>query len=297
MVLWVYKYPYLLFTARKNPMESNPLKQYFRQPSVYVRLPSQGKFWPKDSLNMPANGELPVLPMTTMDEITYRTPDALFNGSAVVSVIQSCMPNITDAWHTPSTDIDTLLISVRIATYGHTLDISSRCPACQTEHDFGLDLRGVMDQIQCPDYTKPLIIGDLEIWFKPMTYHDINTNNLAQFEDQKTMQALESPEVDEDTRLKTMGNMLKKLTAITTQALGQNIAMVKTPAAQVIDPEHIRDWLMNCDKNMFNRVRDYVLELRRSTEVKPVSITCPNCANKYDQAWTLDMTTFFEDAS
>ena len=49
-------------------MESNPLKQYFRQPSVYVRLPSQGKFWPKDSLNMPANGELPVLPMTTMDE-------------------------------------------------------------------------------------------------------------------------------------------------------------------------------------------------------------------------------------
>ena len=278
-------------------MDSNPLKQYFRQPAIYIRLPSRGRSWPKDAIDIPANEELPVLPMTTMDEITYRTPDALFNGSAMVSVIQSCVPNIKDAWYTPSTDIDALLIAIRIATYGHNLDITTRCPACETESDFSIDLRGVMDQISAPDYSKPLILGDLEIWFKPMTYNDINANNLAQFEDQKGMQSLENAEMPDDQRLKTMSDMLKKLTAITTRALTQNIALVKTPQAQVIDPEHILEWLSNCEKNTFNRVRDHVVELRRSTEIKPIHVTCPACQHEHDQQFTLDMTTFFEDAS
>jgi hypothetical protein len=59
---------------------SNPLRQYFRQPAIYLRLPTEGKHWPSEALDMPANKELPVLPMTAIDEITYRTPDGLFNG-------------------------------------------------------------------------------------------------------------------------------------------------------------------------------------------------------------------------
>ena len=55
---------------------------------------------------MPENRELPVYPMTAIDEITYRTPDALFNGQAVVNVIHSCVPNIKNAWEIPGTDLD-----------------------------------------------------------------------------------------------------------------------------------------------------------------------------------------------
>ena len=90
--------------------QPNPLSQYFRQPAIHIRLPSGGQFYPVGSINMPPNGELPVLPMTAVDEITYRTPDALFNGSAVISVIQSCVPAIRNAWVMPSTDIDAVQI-------------------------------------------------------------------------------------------------------------------------------------------------------------------------------------------
>ena len=104
-------------------LPNNPLTQYFRQPAIYIRLPSQGKFYPNGSLNMPPNGELPVLPMTSVDEITYRTPDALFNGSATVSVIKSCVPNIRDPWVMPSADMDAVLVGIRIASYGHDMDM------------------------------------------------------------------------------------------------------------------------------------------------------------------------------
>jgi len=278
-------------------MDSNPLKQYFRQPAIYIRLPSNGQFYPPGTLNMPANGELPVLPMTTMDEIRYRTPDALFNGTATVDVIQSCVPNILDGWAVPNVDIDTILIAIRIATFGHDLSIGTQCPACSTEADYGVDLRKVMENIRAPDFREAYGLNDLEIFLHPMTYRDINENNMQQFQDQKALQALEDPATTDQQRGQIMADMLAKLTAITTQALAQNIAMIKTPQAMVTDRAHITEWLANCDRTTFTAVKDRILAVKTESEIKPLPIKCTNCGHQYDQPFTLDMTTFFGDAS
>lgn len=278
-------------------MNSNPLSQYFRQPAIYIRLPSNGKFYPAGSLEKTENGEYPIFPMTTLDEITYRTPDALFNGTAVVSVIQSCMPNIKNAWNMPSIDIDTVLVAIRIATYGHSLDISTRCPKCTTEADYGLDLRGVLDQIKAPDYDNRLELGDLEVYLHPMNYKQMTDNSLSQFEDQKILQMMQDSEVSEKDKLNQISEVLKKITTVTTRALSQNIAMVKTPNSQVTDSNHITEWLANCDRNRFNKIRDFIIDTKNRSELQPLHIKCGNCQHEYDQAYTLDMTNFFEAAS
>ncbi len=278
-------------------MSNNPLQNYFRKPSIYVRLPSGGQHYPDGALEVTENGEYPVLPMTTLDEITYRTPDALFNGQAVVSVIQSCVPNIKDAWKVPGMDVDTLLIAIRIATYGHQMDISTKCPACNTDNDYGVDLRGLLDQIKSPDYTQPMTQGDLEIFFTPMSYKQMNDNNLVQFEEQRALQALNNPEVSEQQRARALGEALTKITSITTRALAQNIKTVKTPHALVNDPKHIMEWLSNCDRQSFNRIRDYIIENKRVGEIPPLKLKCNACSTEYDQPITLDMANFFEDAS
>ena len=95
---------------------NNPLRQYFRQPAIYIKLPSQGKYYPPGTLNSSVTGEYPVYPMTAIDEITYRTPDAMFNGQATVNVIQSCVPDIKDAWQMQAIDMDTVLVAIRIAS-------------------------------------------------------------------------------------------------------------------------------------------------------------------------------------
>jgi len=163
---------------------NNPLKQYFRQPAIYIRLPSKGNFYPPGTLDMPPNGEIPVLPMTAIDEISYRTPDALFNGAAMVDVIQSCVPNIKNAWAIPAVDVDTILVGIRLASHGHDLDSSSQCPECKNDHEFTIDLRVLLDGIQAPDYNTCVRHGDLEFYFRPMTYQDLNANNQLQFEHQ-----------------------------------------------------------------------------------------------------------------
>src|SRR5210317_1267823 len=128
----------------------NPLQKYFRQPAIYIKLPSEGRYWPQGSIEMTPNRELSVYPMTAMDEITNRTADGLFNGQSVVSVIQSCIPHIKDAWQVPSVDLDTILVSIRIASYGHEMEFESKCPHCQEPNQFGLDLRTVLEQIAMP---------------------------------------------------------------------------------------------------------------------------------------------------
>jgi len=278
-------------------MEQNPLRQYFRQPAVYVRLPSQGRFYPDGALVQTPDNEYPVLPMTTMDEITYRTPDALFNGSAVVSVIESCMPNIRDAWRVPSVDIDTILVAIRIATYGHTMDITTRCPNCSTESDYSVDLRRVMERIRAPDYDAPLEIDDLKIFFKTMDYTQINENSMRQFEDQKTMQVLQDADLDDKQKLTQLGEVLKKITEFTSLAMAQNIDRIQTPDHVVTNTDHILELLVNSDRNLFSKIRARIIEIKQSSELRPLDMKCNNCGHEYQQTYTLDMTSFFADAS
>ncbi len=278
-------------------MSNNPLKQYFRQPAIYIRLPSQGKFYPPGTINMPPTSELPVYPMTAIDEITYRTPDALFNGQATVNVLQSCVPDIKDVWSTPAMDIDTLLIAIRIASYGHDMDFGTKCPKCSHECEHTVDLRGVLDRMKTPDYNKSLNSGDVEIFFRPMTYKNINDNNALQYENQKLLQMLPDSEIPDTDKMSALGAALKRITDITVQALAQSIAVIKTPQALVSEPEYIDEFLKNCDRELFNRVRDLIVELKEQAEMPPMKLVCPECTNEYEQAVTLDMSSFFVPAS
>jgi transcriptional regulator NrdR family protein len=277
---------------------SNPLSQYFRQPSIYIKLPSGGQFYPAGALDMPPNGELPVLPMTAIDEITYRTPDALYNGSATVSVINSCCPSIRDAWEIPSMDLDTVLIGIRIASYGHEMEFHSTCPKCNHEAERVADLRMVLDQIKRPDYSQTVRHGDIEIYLRPMSYKNLNDNNRVQFEQQKILQTVtENNDVPEMEKMNALSTALQRVTELTVHSIAQSIGAIKTPTALVSEPEFISEFLKNCDRSLFNRVRDTIVDLKSMSEMQPMDLTCPECSHNYKQYITMDMTSFFGEAS
>jgi hypothetical protein len=276
---------------------NNPLRQYFRQPSIYIRLPSGGKFYPEGTLDLPPNGEIPVLPMTAVDEISYRTPDALFNGSAMVNVIQSCVPNIRDPWNIPAMDVDTILLGIRVASYGHDMELNTTCQTCKHESTYGVDLRNVLDHIKTPDYDQSVRHRDLEFYFRPMTYKNLNENNQMQFEQQKLLNVLPDSEIPEADKISAINDALRKITTMTIDALCQSISAVKTPQALVTEPEFIRELMQNCDRNVFNSVRDKIIELKTQAELQSLDITCPECQHNYKQSFTLDMTSFFAAAS
>lgn len=275
-----------------NP-NSNPLSQFFRQPAIYIRLPSQGKGWPTGSLDLGANGELPVYPMTAMDEITYRTPDALFNGEAVTSVIQSCIPNIRDAWSIPACDLDTILVSIRIASYGNSMDIDTTCPACQSESQYGLDLRTVIDKIRSDDYAKPLVVGDLTMYFRPLNYREITANSVLQFEQQKTVQILSDANTPDENKVQQINRMMRSMMEATVTVLSQSIREIRTPTAVVQETDQILEFMQKCDRGIFTQIKDRVIQMREVSEIRPLKLRCQSCQHEYEQAFTLDNARFF----
>jgi hypothetical protein len=277
-------------------LPNNPLTQYFRQPAIYIQLPSGGKFYPAGALNLPPNGEIPILPMTSVDEITYRTPDALFNGTATVNVIKSCVPAIRDPWAMPSVDLDAVLVGIRIASYGHAMDLDVQCPACNTNDEISVDLRAVNDRLKIGDYDKPLTIGDLEIWFQPINYKSVNENSRMQFEQQQAMRVLDS-DAEEKIKLEQLHRSMMLITETTTKTIAQSIATIKTPQAMVSESEYIVDFLKNCDSKIFNQLRDHVIKIKQQSDIQPLALTCKHCNHSYTQPFTLDLSSFFDNAS
>lgn len=286
-------------------MTDNPLSQYFRTPAIHLDLPSKGKFYAPGAIDMPDIGEVPIMPMTAIDEITYKTPDALFNGSAVVSVIQSCVPSIKNAWEMPVTDLTAVLCAIRIASFGHNMEIETKCPQCGASAEYKLDLRNVLDSIEAPDYNKALPIGDLSIMFKPMTYRDVNENNKLQFEEQRLNHLLENTDMETEDQIKLLSESFKKVSDYTLQTLTKNIKSITTPECTVSNEAHILEFLKKCENVIYKKIKKAVIDQKKGENLKPMKIKCDAaikhdgkedtvCGHVYDQYFTLDMTSFFD---
>ena len=273
-------------------LENNPLKQYFRRPAIYLKLPSGGKMYDPGVITMTPNGELPVYPMTAIDEITTKTPDALYNGTGMADIIKSCIPNINDPWSINSMDLDAVLVAIKAASGGNDLTLTSECPACKEVAEYGVNLTAILSQLKAGDYDKELMVNELAIKFRPLSYKEMNEAGIAQFEAQRMFVALDN-ETDSEVKQKKTQDALKYITDLTMKILSQTITYVKTPAAFVEDKMFILDFLQNCDKDTYVAIRDYNAELKSQNEVKPLHIKCHDCGNEYDQQFTLNTADFF----
>jgi hypothetical protein len=273
-------------------VEHNPLKQYFRRPGIYLKLPSKGLTYGPEVISIPETGEIPIFPMTAIDEITSKTPDALYNGSAVVDIIKSCVPCIHDAWKIVSTDLDAILVAIKIATNGPELDMDTRCPECSEEGKFGLNLSIILNNFVAGDYDKTLNVNDLKIKFKPLSYRELSLSSIRQFEIQKMFIGVnelpEGPERDKKT-----GEILKVISDSTVEVLSHTIEFIATPEVVVTENQYILDFLFNTDKKTFEAIKDYSIKLRETTQTKPLHMTCQSCSHEYDQPFTLNVSDFF----
>lgn len=274
-------------------MSNNPLKQYFRRPAIYIRLPSQGKYYDSSVVDIPENGELPVYPMTAIDEITSKTPDAVLNGQAIVDIIQSCIPNIKNAWKINIIDLDYLIVAIRVASSGEYTEISTTCPKCETNMSFDVNLMTLLSNTGMGIFEDIVTIGELQIVFKPLDYTEINKNNLAQYEIQKLMITLQDYE-DGDRKTELLKNALQGMNTLITDMVSSTIKMIQTPETKVIEQEYIKEYLLNCDKKTNKLIKDYSASIKKNNQLKPINIKCTNCSHEYDHTLILNITDFFD---
>jgi len=283
-----------------EPQQGNPLQKYFRQPKVYLRLPSNGKWYPEGSLEFTESGEFPVYAMTARDEIMIKTPDALINGEATTNVIESCIPNIKNAWHVPLIDLDAILLAIRIATYGETMSISVNTPVTGEEKDFEVNLQNLLDDFYSKNYNDVVELPDMRITIKPLSYKNFTETSLKTFEEQRLFAAVSNEDLPESEKLQTFNKSFKKLTEITIFTLEKSIVSIDTDSETVTNPDYITEFVQNADKNMFKAVTEHIEKERNKFSVQPLKVEATEeeieqgVPETYNVPISFDQANFFE---
>ena len=279
---------------------TNPLNKYFRQASIYVALPS-GTDYPPEVVSPSKTGEIGVMPMTARDEIKFKTPDALMNGQGIVDVIQSCVPDIKDAWQVKSYDLDTILIAIRIATYGETMDINFNVPGTKETASHTVNLPALLDQIRLSKVEDSFVMADgLKVTVNPLTYKDMTTTSMQTFQQSKMYSTVQGSEMPDEEKQKRFNEAFKVLTELNASLLQKNIrSMTMTDGTEITDAAHIKEFMDKANTKLVKEIEDKLTALRAQGAVKPLKLKATEAQIKsgapanYEVPVTFDSANFF----
>ena len=277
----------------QNQPKKNPLASFYRQPKIYVRLPSKGEFYEPGSLDLSENGEYPVYAMTAKDELLFKTPDALLNGTSTVELIKSCIPAILNPWVMPNIDLDFALIAIRIATYGDRMEIGTNCPHCDAENSYDMDLSAWFDVFNNFIYNTDIVVDPLTVHVRPYTYKEVTKTALKSMEQQRIFQVINDDTLSDEIKLEKFGASFLKLTELTVDIIADCITSIDAPDGSVSDKAMIKDFIANCSKDIFQKIQDHVVQMKELIEFKAQNVTCGECSKQFSLPVTMDQSNFF----
>lgn len=274
-------------------MTANPLHRYYRQPKIYISLPSKGNYYPQGVFTG-TSSNVPIYGMTGVDEIAIKTPDALFSGEATVGLIQSCCPVIHSASQMPVIDLEALLVAIRIATSGNTLHVNHECNACKEHNEYDIDLTKILDHYSGLEFENTIVISeDLTVYVRPLTYQELSKFSTENFKIQKKLMQIK--ELGDDEQRAMFDSIYKEIAELQLTLLLQSIESVRIPEGIVTDPEFIKEWLTNTDKIAHEKIKLGIEKNKAKWEMPEFTVVCadPECQAENKISVTLDYSSFF----
>jgi len=280
--------------------QNNPLSAYFRTPKMYTTLPTAGKFYSAEIIDLPENGELAVYPMTTKDEMMLKNPDALLNGEAVSNLIKSCIPEIKQPKEMYSADVDAALIAIRGASGGDEVEVSAECPKCNEPNTVTISVEGSLSAMTPLEdvYSKTLSNG-LNIIALPFTYKSTIKAGVASFQSTRSMQNI-SEMTDDMDRLKAFNESFIKLADLNFEMIIDSVQEIQFQNAEgeqesVVDRASIREFLENTDNKTGKEIEAFINEVNDAGVKNEVRIECQaeECDEVFEAPINFDPVNFF----
>ncbi len=277
--------------------KTNPLSHWFRQPKIYIRLPSDGEFYPPNGLDKSETGEYAVYAMTAKDELMMKTPDALLSGQSTVEVIKSCIPSILDPWSMPSIDLDCALLAIRIATYGEKMEVGVNCPSCSEENNYDVNLVTWLEKMKNFHYVQKIPADPLTIFVRPYSYKEITKTSLKTFEQQRLINIVNDDSISDEDKIKQFGESFVKLTAMTVDVIAECIWKISTPDGETTDKDHIKEFINNVPKDLFDKISNHITEMKKQIELGNQRVQCVHCNTDFEMPVEMDQSSFFAPRS
>lgn len=253
---------------------TNPLQKYYRQPAIYIKLPSGGRYYPKEVFTPTETGEIPILPMTVKDELAFKTPDAMINGQSTVDVIKSCVPNLLDPWKMVNYDTDAVLLAIRIATYGETMDVTYRVPVINEEGSHTINLPALLEDINRAEILdETTTTTNFKIQIEPLSYKTLTKIQIARFEQQKMYGTIDNSTMTDEAKQSAFAKSFETLNMVNFSLLVDSIKSITTPEGNnVVDRAQIIEFCNNADAKTVTEIQEKLSELRLQAQIPPLRL-------------------------
>jgi len=280
---------------------SNPLQKYYRQPAIYIKLPSGGRYYPKEVFTPTETGEIPILPMTVKDELAFKTPDAMINGQSTVDVIKSCVPNMLDPWKMVNYDTDAVLLAIRIATYGETMDVNFRVPVTNEEQSHTLNLPALLEDLGRAEIVDETMTSTkFKIEIDPLTYKSLTKIQIARFEQQKMYGTIDNSTMTDEAKQSAFAKSFETLNMVNFSLLVDSIKSITTPEGnKVVDRAQIIEFCNNADAKTVTEIQEKLSDLRVQAQIPPLRIKTTEdqikkgAPTSFEVPVTFDSSNFF----
>jgi|TARA_B100000085_G_scaffold4655_1_gene4200 hypothetical protein len=271
----------------------SPLKKYARQPKIYVDLPSKGKFYKNGVLYEDTYSNLAVFSMTANDEILYKTPDALINGQATAKNIQSCVPSIQKPFELVTLDIDALLLSIRLSSYGKTMTIGKKCSKCSEDNQYDIDITRYIDYLNTLEFEDTLIYENFKFNIRPLTYQEWTDLQKESVGYQRAL-AIQAPKItDEKEKEKFQDSILNSMAKMNIKSIFYSIQSIEVDGTIETDTKAIYEFVEGYDVEMFRAVKAHIDKQYNNWLLPEETVKCESCGAENKLRITVDQTDFF----
>jgi hypothetical protein len=275
-------------------MANNPLQKFFRQPKIFISLPSKGLYNNPGEITGDIT-KLPVYGMTGMDEILIKTPDALITGESTVKVIESCCPAITNGWAVSNLDLELILAAIRIATYTNVITVGHTCEYCQTENEYELELSKIIDYYNHITFDERAVLKDVVVKLRPLCYKEVTDFSQRNFELRQQLEIASKIE-DDVEKSKEMSRLYEAYGALQVEVYSANIIAIEAGSTVVDERAYINEWLANTEKSTFDQIKIHIDKNTKLWETPPQVAQCESCGKENTLRVALDHSTFFANA-
>lgn len=271
---------------------NNPLSDFYREKSIFVKLPTGGK-WYKQKPKLTADGEIGVMPMTMKDEMLFKIPDSLYNGESLYEVLKSIVPDIADPYEISMPDVDVILLASRAVSTDTELPIDARCPHCGEITSYSINIPAILSRIKSITSDTEVEIKNLIIKLRPNTLASVTASSMQGVESARLLAAVGTENSDNKNLLQ---QSLEKATAAGIGVLADSIESIQMPNGTVVtDQEHIIQWVANSDSNTVKTIKKLSMDLNKNGIQNEFPFSCSNqeCAKEFVSSVEFNPTFFF----
>ena len=273
--------------------ESNPLSKYFRKPTIYVQIPTGGRFNPE--IDKTILDEIGILPMNAIDEISMQNPDELLNGEALINLIKSCVPSIPNPRNLCNIDAELLYLAIKYATYGKNIQHLHTCTKCKEQAEYNIDINNILEKFPDIEDVGPVEYEDLKIHVHPPKLESLTRIALIDVEQHRILNSMKSTAEggDEMEMAKQFAISFRKVSTQTIGLLISSIARIETPDSVVTDEDTIKEFINNVPTTVIKQIDERIRTLSKKPEgLTTFEFICEACEHPDEVTFELNPVNF-----